>query len=107
MVTEAREEGRSVVKIEIASSSAEPFWPKMGFIPVEDRQSEGGGVFAYRMLPHCFDLDAGERIAYAISFFTQREASVGMHDRKKALDFLYKTYKITDEQELSNGHAFT
>lgn len=77
MVEDARGEGRSVVKIEIAPSSAEPFWRRMGFIPVEDRRSSGGSTFAYRTLPKMFELGDGERITYAISFFTQKERYKG------------------------------
>ncbi|WP_028732179.1 GNAT family N-acetyltransferase [Rhizobium leguminosarum] len=73
MENSSRGEGRSVVKIEIAPSSAEPFWRRMGFTPVEDRSSNGGGTFAYKILPRTYPLGDGERVAYAISYFTQKE----------------------------------
>ncbi|MGO8117017.1 hypothetical protein AB9F43_20830 [Rhizobium leguminosarum] len=73
MVETVRVDGRSAVKIEIAPSSAEPFWGRMGFTLVEDRSSNGGGTFAYKILPRTFALGDGEKVAYAISYFTQKE----------------------------------
>ncbi|CDZ31882.1 Hypothetical protein NGAL_HAMBI1145_06500 [Neorhizobium galegae bv. officinalis] len=72
MIQSAWDEGRSVVEIEIAPASAEPFWLRMGFTLVEDRQGYGGGTFAYKILPRTFDLGDGERVEYAISFFTAK-----------------------------------
>jgi len=73
MVKSARDEGRSVVKIEIAPASAEPFWRRMGFTPMDDRPSSGGGTFAFKVLPRTFSLGDGERVPYTISLFTQKE----------------------------------
>ncbi len=70
MIQSAWNEGRSVIKIEISPSSAEPFWKHMGFTVVEDRRGWGGGTFAYKILPRTFKLGDGDRVAYAISFFT-------------------------------------
>lgn len=74
LVKNARDEGRSVIEIEIAPSSAKPFWQRMGFTLMENRPSNGGGTFAYKILPKTFALSGGERVAYAISYFTQSEA---------------------------------
>jgi hypothetical protein len=73
MVDQARSEGRSVVKITVAPSSAEPFWLRMGFMLVEEHNTHGNGTFAYKILPKKFELGDGPRIPYAISFFTQKE----------------------------------
>ncbi|MDP9811268.1 GNAT superfamily N-acetyltransferase [Rhizobium tibeticum] len=72
MIQSAWEEGRSVVKIEIAPSSAEPFWKRMGFTLVEEREGYGGGTFAYKILPPTFTLGDGDRVGYAISFFSEK-----------------------------------
>ncbi|TBZ99467.1 GNAT family N-acetyltransferase [Rhizobium leguminosarum] len=73
MVETVRADGNSVIKIEIAPSSAEPFWRRMGFTPVEDRSGGGGGTFAFKVLPRTFALGDGDRVAYAISYLTQKE----------------------------------
>jgi GNAT superfamily N-acetyltransferase len=72
MMQSAWNEGRSVIEIEIAPSSAEPFWKHMGFTVVEDREGYGSGTFAYKILPRTFELGDGDRVAYAISFFTDK-----------------------------------
>ncbi len=72
MIQSAWEEGRSVVEIEIAPSSAEPFWLHMGFTLVEERQGYGGGTFAYKILPRTFELGDGPRVKYEIAFFTTK-----------------------------------
>ncbi|ASP68617.1 GNAT family N-acetyltransferase [Sinorhizobium meliloti] len=72
MIQTVWEDGRSVVEIEIAPSSAEPFWLHMGFKLVEDRQGYGGGTFAYKILPRTLELGDGERVKYAIAFFTDK-----------------------------------
>jgi GNAT superfamily N-acetyltransferase len=72
MLEHAREEGRSVVKIGIAPSSAKPFWRRMGFTVLDHRRSSGG-TFAYRIFSRTFDLGDGDRISYAVSFLTERE----------------------------------
>jgi GNAT superfamily N-acetyltransferase len=73
MVERARSEGRSVVHITVAPSSAEPFWRRMGFTLVENRNTYGNGTFAYKVLPKTFELGDGARVDYAISFFTQKD----------------------------------
>ena len=73
MVQAARDEGRSVVEITVAPSTAEPFWWRMGFTLVEEHDTHGNGTFAYKALPKTFELGDGPRVAYVISFFTQKE----------------------------------
>ncbi len=80
MLRSAWVEGRSVVEIEIAPSSAEPFWKHMGFTVVEDREGHGGGTFAYKILPRTFELGDGDRVNYTISFFTVK-ARYGQNPR--------------------------
>ncbi|GEM_PF-4031783 len=71
MLQLAWEQGRSVVKIEIARLSAKPFWKQMGFTVVEDRGGCGDGKFAYKILDRTFDLGDGDRVRYAVSYFNK------------------------------------
>lgn len=73
MMQLASDAGRSVVEIEVAPSSAEPFWRRMGFILLDEHRSNGGGTYAFKILPRIFALGDGERIGYAVSYFTQKE----------------------------------
>lgn len=71
MIATAFDQGRSVVEIEIAPESAEPFWRRMGFTVVPDRRGSGGGIYAYRILPKVFRLGVGERATYTVSFYDE------------------------------------
>ncbi|MBZ7925038.1 GNAT family N-acetyltransferase [Ensifer adhaerens] len=73
MIQSAWEEGRSVIEIEIAPPSAEPFWQHMGFSVAGERQGYGGGNFAYKILPRTFRLGDGERVEYSIAYFSEKE----------------------------------
>ncbi|RWP42428.1 MAG: GNAT family N-acetyltransferase [Mesorhizobium sp.] len=73
----AAQEGRSVVEIEIAPSTAEPFWKHMGFTTVPGRLRNGGGIYAYRVLPQIFSLSDGERAPFSVEFFTEEERYSG------------------------------
>ncbi len=73
MLDLAYAEGRSVIEIGIAPSTAEPFWKSMGFTPDRKRVGSGGGIYAYRTLDRTFDLADGERVPFSIEFFTERE----------------------------------
>jgi len=67
----AYDAGHSVLEIDIAPSSAEPFWKRMGFTLVEDRQGNGGGSYAYKIFHRAFPLSAGARVPYEVRFYTQ------------------------------------
>ncbi|MBZ9908084.1 GNAT family N-acetyltransferase [Mesorhizobium sp. BR115XR7A] len=69
----AAQEGRSVVEIEIAPSTAEPFWKHMGFTTVPERLSNGTGIYAYKILPQVFSLSGGDRAPFSVEFFTEEE----------------------------------
>jgi GNAT superfamily N-acetyltransferase len=73
MVDVAREEGRSVVEIEIAPLTAVPFWQRMGFTVVPGHRGSGDRVRAYLILPKVFDLGDGERTPFSIEFYTESE----------------------------------
>lgn len=66
-------EGRSVLEIEIAPPTAEPFWTHMGFTTVPDRLGIGRGIYAYQILPRNFALSSGERVPFSVEFFTEEE----------------------------------
>lgn len=72
MIDVAWQEGRSVLKIEIAPSTAEPFWRRMGFTTVDDRIGIGGAIFAYRVMRRFFELGEGVRVSYAIGFYNKQ-----------------------------------
>jgi GNAT superfamily N-acetyltransferase len=78
MLRLAQEAGRSVLEIEIAPSSAEPFWTRMGFTPIDGRQGPGGGIYAYKFLPRLSPLGPGARVRYEIAFYTQAERYAGV-----------------------------
>ncbi|MFD1696791.1 GNAT family N-acetyltransferase [Roseibium aestuarii] len=71
MVQKAFDDGFSVLEIGVALSTAEPFWERMGFTIKPDRRGPGGGIFAFRILPRTFPLGDGERVPYAVEFFTE------------------------------------
>ena len=72
MVDLARDEGLSIIEIEIAPASAEPFWRRMGFTVFPGRAGSGGGIYAYLPLPRTHVLGNGKRVAYEIAFYTER-----------------------------------
>ena len=73
MVKRAFDEGRSLIEIEIAPSSAIPFWQRMGFTLVDGRQGGGRGCYAYRRLDRKFPLGAGPQVPCSIKFFSEEE----------------------------------
>lgn len=94
MIATAFNQGRSVVEIEIAPESAEPFWRRMGFTVVPDRRGNGGGIYAYRILPHVFSLGDGERVPYAVSFYDED----GRYETDRAF-----SYFSGEGERLGNG----
>lgn len=73
MIDRAWDEGLSVIEIEIAPASAEPFWKHMGFTVMPGRRGPGGGTYAYRILPRRFSLSGGERVAFEVGFYTAKD----------------------------------
>jgi GNAT superfamily N-acetyltransferase len=69
----AYDEGQSVMEIEIAPSTAVPFWQSMGFTLVPGRQGSGDGDYAYRILHRAFPLEAGTRVPFEVSFYSHEE----------------------------------
>ncbi|RWR13837.1 GNAT family N-acetyltransferase [Paenirhodobacter populi] len=77
MVNRAWSEGRSVVKIEIAPRSALPFWEAMGFTAVHGRRGNGGGIYAYKVMPRPLSGPDGQELSYVVEFFTPEDKYAG------------------------------
>ncbi|MBB3473573.1 GNAT family N-acetyltransferase [Sphingomonas sp. BK345] len=71
MIERFRDEDRSVLEIEIAPRSAEPFWRRMGFSVVPDRTGPGGGIYAYLVFDRAYELSSGADVDFSIEFFTE------------------------------------
>ena len=73
MLQNAIVDGRSVLEIEIAPASAQPFWEKMGFTVVPQRSGPGGGTYAYRVLDRSAALGMGKRVSYLVEYFDEAQ----------------------------------
>jgi GNAT superfamily N-acetyltransferase len=73
MIDRFRDEDRSVLEIEIAPRSAEPFWRRMGFTVVPDRSGPGGGIYAYLLFDRPYRLSPTADAEVSIEFFTEEE----------------------------------
>lgn len=73
MIARAFDDGWSVFEIGIAPPTAEPFWESMGFTLVPDRPDNGGGTFAFRIIPRTYELGRGVRVPFVVEFFTADE----------------------------------
>jgi len=72
MLDWATRRGYSVAQIEIAPDDAIPFWRRMGFtVANASRSGPSGGVPAYKILDHRFELGEGPRIPYSVAFYSQ------------------------------------
>lgn len=78
MLKRAFDGGYSVVEIQIAPLTAEPFWVKgMGFIAdYEDRRYQNG-LYAAKILPRPFTLGDGPRVPVRIEFFNEKKRYAG------------------------------
>lgn len=73
MIASRFEAGSTIIEIGIAPRTAEPFWGSMGFTRVPGKSHYGSGAYAYMMRLPTFELGAGERVRYRISFFSADE----------------------------------
>lgn len=71
MIKAAREDGLSVLEIEIAPSTAEPFWKSMGFTVVDGKKGPGGGIYAYQVLHRDHSSGDGEAVPYVVEYFNE------------------------------------
>ncbi len=69
MLQRAYDLGHSVAEIEIAPSTALPFWIQMGFTAHLDRTGAGGGIYAFKVFERRHALGDGARVPYRIAFF--------------------------------------
>lgn len=72
MLRRAREEGYSVLGIEIAPASAEPFWVGQGFVLDDDKIHFRNGLYAHMILERKFDLGNGPRVPVLIEFYDEQ-----------------------------------
>ncbi|MGN8000676.1 GNAT family N-acetyltransferase [Sphingomonas sp. 22176] len=73
MLDRFADERRSLLEIEIAPRSAEPFWRQMGFSVVPDRRGPGGGLYAYRIFDRTCELSDAADVDFSIDFFTESQ----------------------------------
>jgi GNAT superfamily N-acetyltransferase len=71
MLRRAYDQNYSVLAIEIAPYTAEPFWLRQGFALLDDKIHFRNGLHAFMTIPRTFPLGAGPRVAVQISFHDQ------------------------------------
>lgn len=71
MIRRAVDEGYSVLEIEIAPATAEPFWLREGFALLDDGIHFRNGLHAYQLLARSFALGDGPRVAVEIAFYDE------------------------------------
>lgn len=75
MIRRARDEGYSILEIEIAPATAESFWVGQGFKPHRAPYREG--LYATIVLERHFTLGQGPRVDVEIEFYDEKEAPWG------------------------------
>ncbi|RAK63311.1 GNAT family N-acetyltransferase [Phenylobacterium kunshanense] len=75
MVRRASDKGFSILEIEIAPATAEPFWVRQGFKP--HRMPYRDGLYATLALERQFSLGQGQRVEVEIEFYDEKEARWG------------------------------
>lgn len=74
MLARAFEAGYSMVEIEMAPATSEPFWVKrMGFKPDHDDIQYRNGLYATKFLPRSFVLGDGPRVPVQIDFYDEKQ----------------------------------
>jgi GNAT superfamily N-acetyltransferase len=74
MLRRVCEEGYSVLEIEIAPHTAEPFWLRQGFKVLDDEIHYRGGLHAFMTIPRNFPLGRGPRVPVQIMFYDENSA---------------------------------
>jgi GNAT superfamily N-acetyltransferase len=77
MLKRVSDEGYSILEIEIAPSTAEPFWLRQGFALLDDDIHFRNGLHAYLAIPRTFPLGDGPRVAVEIAFYDEKTVSHG------------------------------
>lgn len=72
MLRRVSAEDYSVLKIEIAPQSAEPFWLRQGFALLDDEIHFRNGVHAFMIIPCAFTLGDGPRVPVQIGFYDEK-----------------------------------
>ncbi|RZJ43987.1 MAG: GNAT family N-acetyltransferase [Brevundimonas sp.] len=71
MLRRAVNEGYSVLEIEIAPATAEPFWLREGFALLDQSIHFRNGLHAYKLLTKSFCLGDGPRVDVEIAFYDE------------------------------------
>ena len=77
MLRRVFEEGYSILEIEIAPRTAEPFWLRQGFSLLNDEIHFRNGLHAYKAIPRIFALGDGPRVEVLIAFHDEKTARYG------------------------------
>lgn len=72
MLRRAYDEGYSVLEIEIAPHTAEPFWLRQDFTLLDDEIHFRNGLYAFKTIPRAFALGAGPRVSVQIMFHDEK-----------------------------------
>lgn len=75
MLRRARDDGYSVLGIEIAPATAEPFWIRQGFVLDDDSIHHRNGLYAHMILDRSFDLGNGPRVPVLVEFYDEATLS--------------------------------
>ncbi len=77
MLKRAYDEGYSILEIEIAPPTAEPFWLRQGFILLDDAIHFRNGLHAYSPIARTFSLSDGPRVSVEVEFYDEETVSHG------------------------------
>lgn len=77
MLQRASDEDYCVLEIEIAPSTAEPFWLRQGFVLLDDKIHFRNSLHAFKIIPRAFSLGAGPRDSVQIMFYDEADAYRG------------------------------
>lgn len=69
MIQRATDEGYCVLEIQIAPTTAKPFWLRQGFLLKDER--DFGDLYAYMIIPRSFKLGSGPRASVRIMYYDE------------------------------------
>lgn len=71
MLKRVFDEGYSVLEIEIAPTTAEPFWRRQGFELLDNKIHFHHGMHAYQIIARSFELGNGPRVPVEVAFYDE------------------------------------
>lgn len=72
MLRRVFDEGYSVLEIEIAPTTAEPFWRRQGFELLDNEIHYHDGMHAYQIIERTFELGDGPRVPVEVEFYDEK-----------------------------------